>query len=82
MTDKTDRVASLNAAITRGGGIMAFSRALGVKHQAIYSWKKRGYVPPDKAYAIEALFGVPRAELMAPHMAELLSPPQSAADVI
>lgn len=82
MTDKTDRIAAITTAITRGGGIVKFSDAIGVSHQAIYAWRKRGCVPLDKATAIEAMFGVPRADMLAPEVAALLAPPASDADVI
>jgi len=48
----------LNAAITHAGGIFAFCKELGVTHQAVYSWKKRGWVPIERAVQIELKFGV------------------------
>lgn len=59
---------ALELAISRGGGIIAFSRALGVTHQAVSAWRKRYHVPPHRALAIEALFGVDRFLLIQPEL--------------
>lgn len=83
MTTKEQRVASLNTAIGRAGGILRFREAVGVTHQAVYLWKRRGHVPPDKALVIEKLFSIPRQDMMAPHIAEaFMAPPAAAADVL
>lgn len=47
----------LNRTIADAGGIFAFCGALGVSHQAVYSWKKRGWVPIERAVEIELKFG-------------------------
>jgi DNA-binding transcriptional regulator YiaG len=59
---------ALELAISRAGGIIAFSRALGVTHQAVSAWRKRCHVPPQRALAIEALFGVDRFSLIQPEL--------------
>ena len=59
---------ALELAISRAGGIIAFSRALGVTHQAVSAWRKRCHVPPHRALAIEALFGVDRFSLIQPEL--------------
>lgn len=59
---------ALELAIRRAGGIIAFSRALGVTHQAVSAWRKRCHVPPHRALAIEALFGVDRFSLIQPEL--------------
>ncbi len=83
MTDRTDRIRALNIAIDRAGGIGPFKVALGVTHQAVYSWKKRGYVPVDKALVIERLFATPREDIVHPDVAlALRTPYQAAADVL
>ena len=41
--------AALESAIKRAGGILAFARDLGVTHQAVSAWRKRGHVPFDRA---------------------------------
>lgn len=83
MTNKAGRLAALDTAIERGGGIVRFSRALKITHQAIYHWRRRGWVPADRALAIESIFGVPREELMEPGLvAVMTAPPSAAADVL
>lgn len=83
MTTKEDRVRAINVAIDRAGGIGPFKVALKVTHQAIYSWKKRGHVPVDKALQVEALFGTPREDIVHPDVAlALRTPYQAAADVL
>lgn len=62
----TEQVQLLDTAIEQAGGIMAFRRDLGVTHQAVYAWKKRGYVPLDPALAIEQRYGVPHLSLVSP----------------
>lgn len=32
----------------------AIAKALGIKHQAVYQWKRKGVVPPKKAAQLEA----------------------------
>ncbi len=59
---------ALEVAISRAGGIIAFSRALGVTHQAVSAWRKKCHVPPHRALAIEALFGVDRFSLIRPEL--------------
>lgn len=74
---------ALETAITRAGGIIAFSKAMGVTHQAVTAWRRRGYVPLQRAATIEASFGIDRAQLVAPEIASLLtSPPTPAADLL
>ena len=80
---KDSRVAAIDVAIARGGGIIRFAAALGVTHQAVYEWKRRGYAPADRALVMETLFAVPRADTMEPRLAAVLSAPQQdATDVI
>lgn len=71
--DKNQRVTLLRAAISAGGGMIAFARSLGVSHQAVYQWIKRGYVPPFQATKIDALYHVPRRDLVDPAMLEMLA---------
>lgn len=60
----TQRNPHLEEAITRAGGIIAFAKALGVTHQAVSAWRKKGYVPPDRARQIENATGINRALLV------------------
>jgi hypothetical protein len=77
ITTPAERIAALDEAIKRGGGIVAFARRMGVTHQAIYHWKKRGWMPLDRALAVEAIFGVDRNLLMEPRLAFALATPSA-----
>ncbi len=81
-TTKESRIAALETAVERGGGIVRFSRSMGISHQAVYHWRKRGWVPADKALVIESVFGVPRADIMEPRLAAVLRAPTTLADDI
>jgi DNA-binding phage protein len=67
-----EKLPHLRDAIDRGGGIMAFAKALGVKHQAVYAWFRAGGVPLERAIQIEALTKVPRTKLIKPSLARAL----------
>ena len=69
MTTPESRLAQLNIAIQRGGGILAFARALGVTHQAVTAWRKAGCVPFARAFQIDKLYSVPAASIMPPENA-------------
>ena len=79
MTSKENRLRALNEAINRGGGIVRFAKAMGVTHQAVTAWRRRGFAPADRALAIEAIFGVPREDVMAPHLVDALYAPSALA---
>ena len=74
-TTKNERIAAIKQAVERGGGIVRFSKGLGVTHQAVYSWMQRGWVPPERAVAIEAVFNIDRNLLMNPDLVALLASP-------
>lgn len=78
-TNQHDPVAAIDQAIERAGGIMSFSSALRVTHQAVYAWRKRKNVPLVRAVEIEALYGVPRTSLIAPELARALEAPAAPA---
>lgn len=59
-------------AIRAAGTQEKLSDSLGVTQQAVSLWLKRGYVPLRRAQEIEALFGVPRARLINPRIADLV----------
>jgi len=63
----------LNAAIANAGGIFAFARKLGITHQAVYHWKRRGWVPLERAVEIEQHFHVPAGSLIKPLLREALA---------
>lgn len=72
MSTKEDRVRALKEAIQRGGGIIKFAKSMGVSHQAVYNWMRRGWVPLDRAVSIEAVFGVPSESIMDPSVRRAL----------
>jgi len=55
MTDIELRRAAIKHAIEVAGGIQPFCAGLGVTHQAVYSYVKKGYMPAQRAVAIEKL---------------------------
>lgn len=79
MTTKEQRIAALDLAIERGGGIVKFCQRMNVSHQAVYNWRKRGWVPPERALVIEAVFGIERSQLMNPDLVRAVSGPATAA---
>lgn len=78
----TKRNEHLEQAIAAAPGIVAFAKALGVTHQAVSAWRKKGHVPLARAAQIEALYGVPRAKLLSEAMAALCSWPMTGSDVL
>jgi len=72
MSTKDARVAAIDEAIRRGGGIVAFSKAMSITHQAVYNWRNRGWAPIQRAVAMESIFGVDRYETMDPSVARIL----------
>jgi DNA-binding transcriptional regulator YdaS (Cro superfamily) len=52
--------AAIKGAIEKAGGATALAVALGVKHQAIYAWRR---CPAERVLAVEAASGVSRSEL-------------------
>lgn len=78
MTDnRQDFLAAMDEAVQKGGGIVAFARRMGVTHQAIYHWRRRGWAPVERAVTIEAIFGIDRNRLMEPGLAQALSSPRA-----
>lgn len=72
------RIAALDDAIKVSGGIVVFARRIGVTHQAVYHWKKRGWAPLKRALAIEAISGIDRSHFIEPALARALSAPKAA----
>lgn len=60
-------------AIELAGGATALAAKLGVTHQAVYVWLRRGWVPAQRALEIEGLFDIPRTELFKPELSALLA---------
>lgn len=82
MTTKEERIAAIDLAISRGGGIIKFCKRMGVTHQAVYAWKRRGWAPLEKAIVMEAVFGIPRADFMNPDLVRTLNTPSASADLL
>ena len=78
MTNHQQRREALEVAIARGGGIIAFAKAMGVTHQAVTSWRKKARVPLPRAMMIEHLYGVGREHVIDPVIAEALMAPSAA----
>jgi DNA-binding transcriptional regulator YdaS (Cro superfamily) len=58
----------IKLAIDLAGGACALAHNLGVTHQAVYTWAKRGWVPMQRALQIETEYGVSRAQLLKPEL--------------
>lgn len=69
---------NVDLAIIKAGGRAALARHLGVTRQAVHNWVSRGFIPPDRAIAVEKAFGVPAAGLVSPKMRRLLTSMQRA----
>lgn len=70
---KTSQTDALDLAVERAGGIVAFSRTLGVSHQAVNGgWRRRGYVPLPRAVEIERLWGIRVEHLVREDVAKAL----------
>lgn len=52
---------AIDLAIGACGGLLPFSKLLGVSYQAVQKWRRK--VPAERVLAIEAISGVPRSEL-------------------
>ena len=63
----------IKKAIDLAGGANALAAKLGVTHQAIYTWVRRGWVPAQRALQIEIIYDVPRGDLFKPELAALLA---------
>ncbi len=62
----------LARAVQFAGGVAAFSQTLGVSHQAVYQWLRRGWLTPKRAEQVSELYGVPAAELLDPEITKLV----------
>lgn len=62
----------IDRAIEKAGGIVAFCRDMGVTHQAVYDWKRRGWAPPLRAKHMQDLYGVPAGDTVDPRLVSLL----------
>lgn len=62
----------LARAVKFAGGVTPFSRAVGVTHQAVYQWLRRGWLTPKRAEQVSALYGIPAADLLNPEITKLV----------
>jgi len=63
---------ALRSAIDAGGGIVNFARTLGVRHQAVYHWQSKGYMPFERAAEVERRWGIPHRLLVKNSVAHAL----------
>jgi DNA-binding transcriptional regulator YdaS (Cro superfamily) len=63
-------------ALQQAGNQAHLAERLGVSQQAVSIWLRRGWVPVRRALEIEAQFGVPRARLISPRLADLVDLPE------
>jgi DNA-binding transcriptional regulator YdaS (Cro superfamily) len=70
-------VRGINDAIQAAGGAAALAKELGISHQSVYHWAKRGWVPAQRAVDIEERYGVPRESLVNERIARVLAAPAS-----
>lgn len=73
---KADRYSGVLAALVAAGSHQEMAKQLGVNYQAVQQWVNLGYVPLTRITEIEALYGVPRSELMNPKYAAALAEPK------
>lgn len=74
----------IEKAVERADGAVPLAAKIGVSHQAVFQWIKRGWVPLSRAIQIEGTYGIPRRELLKPELVEALEAPaaDAAADLI
>jgi DNA-binding transcriptional regulator YdaS (Cro superfamily) len=63
----------IKKAVDLAGGANPLALKLGVSHQAVYVWIRKGWVPAHRALEIEKMFDIPRAELFKPELAALFT---------
>jgi DNA-binding transcriptional regulator YdaS (Cro superfamily) len=62
----------IEQAVRLAGSQSALARALGVTQACVWGWQRRGWVPVERAAAIEAEYGVPARQLVEPRVVQLL----------
>ena len=71
--DVHSHMSGIKQAIKLAGGACALAHKLGVTHQAVYGWAKRGWTPMQRAMQIEKAYDIPRTELLKPDLVSLLT---------
>jgi DNA-binding transcriptional regulator YdaS (Cro superfamily) len=71
---ETVKERGIDRAVAAAGTQRKLAAQLGVTQQAINNMQRRGYCSLARAIEIEALFGIPREELLSPRLADLLAP--------
>lgn len=66
-------ITPLDHLVEQAGGALTLARTLGVTHQAMYPWIKRGWLPTNRALQASSIYGVPHTDLMDPLLQERLS---------
>jgi DNA-binding transcriptional regulator YdaS (Cro superfamily) len=69
--ENVKRNAMVDAA-AMAGNQKSLARALKVSEAAVCKWVDQGWAPLERALEIEALFGIPRYDLLSPKVKELL----------
>lgn len=83
MTTKEERRHAIDSAVKRAGGLNKFAAALGISNQAVTAWRRRGFVPFERATTVEYLYGVSRVAMMLPETAAAyLAPPHPSLDIL
>lgn len=67
-----DEPTGIDLAVAKAGGQAKLAEELGVSQQLISRWVLRGWVPPERVVEIEALYGVPRKQLLKPSLVDLV----------
>jgi len=66
-------MSGIDKVIAKAGGVKPLADYLGIRTQAIYLWKRKGYVSAERALELERAYKVPRLELMRPDLVESLT---------
>ncbi len=71
--DGQSQMTGINHAIELAGGACNLALRLGVSHQIVYIWARRGWVPGQRALQIERAYNIPRIDLINPEIVSLLT---------
>lgn len=71
--DGQSQMKGINLAIKFAGGACELASQLGVSHQIVYIWARRGWVPGKRALQIERAYNIPRIDLIDPKIVAFLT---------